>query len=434
MTAPRFLLLSFAVLITGCATHVNDGAGTSSSSAVSSSAASGTTSSESFSLSLLAFGDNGILGTADEVAVPFLTSSGSGDLYDVNILTKNGMRTIVHYNENLADGSNAQAYVMAPESLIYIAGIGKDGFSVYDFDGNNHTNAYGWLKNKPFSVAKLYRIGDSQIAYGVHAADVGQGTGSMRKDVAGIYLRRISDGSEKAFPMSKVGLEGLDGLQPLCLSADGKSLYVRHELWEGFSYGSVWKLRLSDLKAEPIFVDKDKIYSYHCSDRHDLILGVRTEKNEAFGMGAAAWPPTSLVLFDGAKGTSKTLIEFKDKLIDSAFITPDGHAIVYAVIAAAEKLKSDYNYPFEGTGAIRELFMMSIDGSGNRSIGHFDTIAGMSHDGTVIVVGKQAGEPYADSKAYSILNTQDGRVAPLTDDGFSEVIACSYGQGFDCNY
>ncbi len=435
---PRFLPASLALLLcTACAIQGPDvPSGSSAQSSVASSIASVAASSvSSDSASPLIFGATGVLAGADTIRVPFSHRTDTGDI-DLRVLANDGIRTITQFNENLADGSVAWPYLTSPESLLYIAGIGKAGYGVYDLEGNDRTAEHAVLKDKKFSVTGYYRIDEKQYAYGLHAADVMTEAGDT--DVgnrAGIFIHRDGEEKESHFPISRVGLGELTGLQPLCLSADGEWLYVRYQGWEGFEYMSAWKLRISDLHYESVFAKNDKIVSYHCSDRRDMIVGVRAEVNENFGWGGAAWMPMSLVLFNGADGTEKSLLDVNDALIESAVMTPDAKHIVYRLVYPAKDEKGEYMDPYGGEpGATWEIFMMSIDGTNNRSVGNFESVDGMSRDGKVLVVGKSVNTPYADSKQYFLLNTDTGGVAALSNDGYSKVISCNYGQGFDCLY
>ena len=415
--------------------HTTESANSSSSTSSfqeSSEEQNSVTSSEA-TIPALTFGENSILNTADILKVPLTVRSKTGGMIDLNILTKNKIVHIVTYNEQLSDGRNAWANIISPENLLYISGIGKNGFSMYDMDGNDRSDGHSFFKNEPFTVSDFYRINENDYAYGIHSVNTGSGDG--KKPIAGIYLHNISNGTERVFPMEKVGLKSLEGIQPLCMSSDNASLYLRYEGWEGFSYSAIWKLRLSDMHAEKVFDMNDKIYTYHCGNHHDLILGVRTEVNDALGMGGDAWPPTSLVLFNGANGTSKTLLTFKDQLIKSAFLTPDGRNIVYVLGTQAPYSHSpNNNNPFTEADADSELFMMSVDGSGNHSIGHFHTIAGMSRDGKIVIAGDPAGKPFSDGVRYTVLNTENNQSAVLTNDGYAQILQCNYGQGFDCEY
>jgi|GEM_PF-5584429 len=423
------------VLFTACASQTDDSVvGQSSRSSTQSSRSSSLQSSavssgRSFSLSPLVFDEKGILGNTNALSVPYTVGSQEGAI-EVKALSQSGIRNIANYKESLSDGSLAQTYATSPEKLLFIAGIGKDGYSVYDTEGNNKTDANMLFKDKNFSITEYYRIDEDRYAYGVHAADVMTESGGT----AGMFIHRISDGSEKVVPMSRMGLGDFEGIQPLCLSADGQSLYVRYQGWEGFTYSSVWNIRLSDLRVREVFMPKDKIYTYHCSDRNDLILGIRTEVNDAMGMGGGPWPPSSLVLFNEATGSSQTIARFKDKLVEKAVITPDGRSIIYALVTPAPKMQSDYEDPFYHPDAVTELFMMALDGSNVRSIGIFDSMAGMSRDGDIVIVGEIVDHPYSGSEKFYVVNTTDGRIAELTTDGYAQMVECNYGQGFDCHY
>ena len=362
------------------------------------------------------------------LSIPFTVGSSDG-MYDVNVLTGDGVRHVVSYDERLPEGNLAQAYVMSPDGTIYLAGIGAEGFSVYDTAGVERTGEYGWLKDKPFGITDMYRLDDRLVAYGIHGADAG--TGGYR--VAGIHVRDTRDGTERVLPMAQVGLDRLEGLQPLCLSADGASLYVRYQGWEGFTYSSVWRLRLADMRIENVITRDDKIVDYHCSDRRDFLVGVRAEGTTDGAVYQEASPPSQLVLFDLATGSRSTLFSSDHALVGDAFFTPDAKRIVFSVTTPAAS-HDEYESPYSASGAVREYFSVAPDGTDRRSLGTFEVLAGMSYDGSTLIVGTRVPRPYADSMVYSALDAATGELEPLTDDGYGDPIRCNYGQGFDCWY
>jgi len=367
-----------------------------------------------------------VLAGAGDLSIPFKAGVPRGSWYDLSVLTQAGIRSILSYDERIPPDSLAWPYATTPDGLLFIRTSEDGGFRMFDRQGNDVSGDYPGYKNKEFSVTEAYNLDANRIVYGVHDAD----THGRPEVIAGIHILDTRDGSEKVFPMSKLGLGRLQGLQPVCLSADGASMYIRLQGWEGFSYETVWKLSLADFVAVKIFGEEDKIVGYHCSDRRDMIFGVRSDVDRNVGMGGAPNPPSSIVLFDGKSGSLRTIVSYEDKLVKAATLTPDGSSVIFSLATASQKPVQEYDSAFYQDDTHVELVRMNPDGGAPDSLGEFKEILGMSADGRLLVVTL----PHGDGREPYVLNTDSKRLARITDDGGVQIITCNYGQGFDCHY
>lgn len=420
---PLLLTSALTLLLCACTATPGTSPDGASSSSLSDQTSSLSVSSASSSPALpITFDANGIFSNVDELSFPYL-QHGTGGMAFLKILTKDGIVEVKNYQEDIPEGMQ-YTEMLTTEGMFFVTKPSENTFFVRDRQGKDRTTEFTFLKGKPFIVSNYLRIDDDRYAYGMHAAD------GSETDPAGLYIKRISDSVQKHLPMSAFGLDGkLEGVSPVCLSADGTSLAVRHVGWEGFMFSGVWRVNLSDRSVHKVIDGEiDSIASFSCLDRSNKIIAIKTGYTPSAGMGGDSWPPSSLILIDWMTGEKKVLLEEKDTLIRDAAITPDGKKVVYTLVSAAPSMQSGYDERFYDDDATTEVVMMNIDGSGKKVLGQFQQFIGMSHDGTVIIA--KAKDTY-----LHVINTVNGRMAVIPDvETGAYDISCGWARGFACHY
>lgn len=276
-----------------------------------------------------------------------------------------------------------------------------------------------WLEERKF-LGPFIKIDESNIIYSL-PPDSG--------DESGLHIENVKTKEKTNIDLTKFGLRNLESIVPIGISSDEKWIYLQVRQWEGSNYEKLWKMSTDGQTFVSLIKADDQIGTLTTLPKQDIAVVVKNNFDRSVGYDGQFIPPSTLILYDLAKGTSTDLFYTDERLIHSVYISPDGSKIFYMESSMGKKEKNTdgtSSYPILDS----TLYVMNLSTQEKHLLGKY-WIEGMSQDGNILFVADEGPHQESRHMFFDIRTSKTNFV--FEHKQFLEILRCA-NEAWDCLY